>query len=151
VEDKKLEKQILVLFVLCLVILGVWFRVILSKRVPRSLLPPQTEEKSLSGKGVFLSSGELKTLQKGRTKKEWDRNPFLAIGQEKEATYLLGLSLTGILWDEEKPLAMINNVVVGVSDTIDHYTVKEISSDTVLLERDGEPFVLHLGAKEGRP
>ncbi|MBI4435993.1 MAG: hypothetical protein HY590_01045 [Candidatus Omnitrophica bacterium] len=144
-EGKK--QKILILFALCLVVMGVWSRVLLKKRVLKMQGPPQTEERAFSGRSTSLSSRSLRKLQEGKMVKEWNRNPFLAIGKEKEATYLSGLSLTGILWDKDRPLAMINNVVVSVHDTIDSYTIKEIASDAVVLERDGEEYVLRLGAK----
>ena len=147
-EDKRQEtRKIFILFVLCLVIVGVWSRVFLKKKVPTSPFALQSEQKTPFERRTPLPSGELQKLEKARMTREWERNPFLAIGEEKEATYLFGLSLTGILWDEERPLAMINNVVVGVNDTIGSYTIKKISSDMVILEREGEEFILRLGTK----
>jgi hypothetical protein len=61
------------------------------------------------------------------------------------------LSLSGIMWDEKRPLAIINGRVVGPGDRINMVHVEQITKETVLLEHEGknhllefQPFLLEL-------
>lgn len=70
----------------------------------------------------------------------WKDNPFLI---ERSAAPTGDLSggvrtpadavLTGILWDPNRPSAVVNNRVVGVGDSVGPWTVAEIRRDRVIL------------------
>ena len=56
-----------------------------------------------------------------------------------------GLALNGIVWDENFPLAMINDQVLGVGEKIDNRQIKKITRTEVTLEEQGREFILTLG------
>lgn len=71
----------------------------------------------------------------------WDRNPFT----QKKVTGPKELTLSGVIWDEKEPKALINNAVVGIGDEIEGHTVIDIKQDSVILNDGTEDFVLKLG------
>ena len=56
--------------------------------------------------------------------------------------------LEGIVWDEERPLAVINDRVVGVGDTVRQSRIAKITQTEVFLEDGEETFSLRLGKRE---
>ncbi len=68
---------------------------------------------------------------------DWGRDPFSSGPSTSEPATLSDMVLTGILWDDSAPLAMINDNLVGVGDKIGGYAVAEIKKDKVVLT-DGE-------------
>jgi len=57
-----------------------------------------------------------------------------------------GLKLTGILWDKQGGMALINDSIVRVGDRIGQWKVKKITPSSVILERAGTYYELKLGA-----
>jgi len=55
-----------------------------------------------------------------------------------------GLTLSGIIWDRKKPLAIINDRVVSVGDTVKGSTILEILKDMVVFEQEGAYHTLWL-------
>lgn len=143
-ERKTEQKKLILLIVLFVIVAGGLSRPFLKRR---RFSPPPSPQEVPSSPRQMLPVGKIRQLQEERMKEEWGRNPFLAIGREKGDAYLLGLSLAGILWDETRPLAIINDVVVGVGDVIEGYFILNISPDTILLEKDGKEYTLRVGAE----
>jgi len=54
------------------------------------------------------------------------------------------LNLVGILWDADKPLAVINDTVVAQGDMIRDKKVVKIEKETVILEEEGKEIKLRL-------
>lgn len=137
------EKQKTVLFLVLMIIVAVVW-------VPRFLKPRKTPpldqrpEEAREAKRPSPLSGDLRNRQKALMDRPWGRNPFLAIGEEREKSYIAGISLTGILWDEKEPYAVINDAIVGLYGAVGTYFVKEITPEGVTLERDGEEYRLLL-------
>lgn len=52
--------------------------------------------------------------------------------------------LNGIVYDEKKPLAVINDKIVEVGSLVGDAAVMEINPDSVKLNRNGEDFVIYL-------
>jgi len=48
-----------------------------------------------------------------------------------------GLTLSGIIWDQDKPLAVINDRVCAVGDVVQGGKILEIMKDMVVFEKDG--------------
>ena len=71
----------------------------------------------------------------------WDRNPFT----QKKVIGPKELTLSGVIWDDKEPKALINNVVVGIGDEIEGNTVIDIKQDSVILNDGTEDFILKLG------
>jgi len=67
----------------------------------------------------------------------WGRDPFSSGPAVSAPATLSDMVLTGILWDDSAPLAMINDNLVGAGDKIGGYTAVEIKKDKVVLT-DGE-------------
>ena len=69
----------------------------------------------------------------------WRRDPFTRGGS---AAGVRGLTLSGILWDPKKPIAILNDQMVSVGDDVEDYQVLEIRSDRVLLSDGTETIQL---------
>ena len=66
------------------------------------------------------------------TAKEW-RDPF-TFGPRNETVLTGGQILAGVLWDANKPLAMIGQNTVGVGDFIGGWQVVEIHQDGIVVQ-----------------
>jgi hypothetical protein len=71
---------------------------------------------------------------------EWGRNPFIPKGMGRP----LGLALGGIMWEREKPRAMINKNIVGIGDMVGINRVIDIKRDRVILTDGAKKIVLEL-------
>jgi len=56
-----------------------------------------------------------------------------------------GLILSGIIWDKDKPSAIINNSIVELGDTVSGNIVVDIRQDRVILNDGSNTFELKLG------
>lgn len=83
--------------------------------------------------------------EKGVGDKEVKRNPF-SYGSpgNSQAVSLSNLSLKGILWNPDKPSAVINEHVLGIGDMIGNFKVTQITQDRVILENEGSKLELKL-------
>lgn len=70
-----------------------------------------------------------------------EERTFRRIAQLPDGTTL---SLNGIAFSEERPMALLNGQVVAVGETVAGYRVAEILHDRVRLEREGAAVVLRL-------
>jgi len=72
-----------------------------------------------------------------------DRDPFtFAYTGPKSSRD--GLELTGILWDETKPTAVINQTFLGAGDSTNEFTVVKVLQDRVVLKDANGEFELRL-------
>lgn len=69
----------------------------------------------------------------------WSRDPFLAGGA---AADLGELTCSGILWDPQQPLALINGRTLGIGEEVEGYRVLEITRDTVTLSDGAQTVTL---------
>lgn len=93
----------------------------------------------------FLEHGE--TTAPGRDPFNWSReqiNYFKSRSPREASNSIAGLTLTGILWDDKKPLAIINNAIAGVGDTVNDSVIKEVRRDLVIIEQAGIRYTLWL-------
>ncbi len=84
---------------------------------PAAVLAPQQ-----SGGAPYTEAAKL----------EWMRDPFsdkIYLSEKGE----IDLKLSGILWDEKNPSAIISDKVVTEGDTIGKYTVLKIKEERVIL------------------
>lgn len=72
----------------------------------------------------------------------WGRNPFSLY--RGPATTISGLALSGVLWDENAPTAIVNEEIVGIGDKIGIYTVVDIQKDKVILTDGTKNYELNL-------
>ena len=69
----------------------------------------------------------------------WDRDPFTHGGSVGPTG---GFTLTGILWDAQDPIAIINGEMLRVGDQLDGYRVTEIAQDHVSLSDGAQTYQL---------
>ncbi|MFZ5774318.1 MAG: hypothetical protein ACOY3Z_02375 [Thermodesulfobacteriota bacterium] len=77
----------------------------------------------------------------------WSREQislFKSQAHREASNSVAGLTLTGILWDEKKPLAVINNTIVGKGDAINDTTIQEVRRDLVIFDQAGIRYTLWL-------
>lgn len=74
----------------------------------------------------------------------WGIDPFYPAETSSAIYGTDGLILTGIMWDKDNPLAIINDNVVKIGDKLSDYTVKEINEKNVMLEKDGDVYTIEL-------
>lgn len=65
------------------------------------------------------------------------RDPFTAAPIVSEGSIKYGVVLSGILWDKDKPMAIIDGNIVKAGQRVGDQTVMEIRRDRVILS-DGE-------------
>lgn len=138
----KEQRQKIIVAVLISIAVLLWIVVISRKGAP--------PEKSQSGdldlpkeRTDFFDLEEQ--FKNNRPQIEWIRDPF-QFPQKKTVTKtgVAGLILTGIIYDKELPVAVINDVIVHKGDTIEGAVVKEIGSNSVVLEKEGGLYTLEL-------
>ncbi len=60
---------------------------------------------------------------------------FKALHEERtKVDPFASLTLTGVMWDQAHPLAIINDKLIGINDTINGSTVTDITKETVVLK-----------------
>ena len=75
---------------------------------------------------------------------DWGRDPFSSGPAASAPANVFDMVLTGILWDDSSPLAMIDDNPVAAGDKIGDYTVVEIKKDRVILNDGTKDFELIL-------
>jgi hypothetical protein len=82
------------------------------------------------------------------------RNPFLLGGPVKDAkevdTNNGGYQLTAIIWDEARPMAIVNNKVVGIGSEIGGAKISSIEKNKVKLNSGDKIIELELYLKGGK-
>jgi len=142
---EKQQKQIIVTSVLVIILIIAWinaFKVIKQKSKKASPAPaaPSSVPKSRP------SETKPKQLVHAREEEglEWVRCPFSGKIYSSLKGEVVDLKLMGILWDEQKPRAIINNKAVSANDTIGTYTVVEIKKKSVILNDGSRIFEIKL-------
>ena len=98
-------------------------------------LPPSSED------FMFLERSARRSTMVGSS-----RNPFLAerVAIEKAG----GLTLRGIVWDEQNPKAVINDRIVGSGETVAGRKVVKIEQTRVILNDGTNEVELKLGQQK---
>ena len=74
----------------------------------------------------------------------WTRDPFLPVVKKVKKDPLADIRLQGIVWHSSGATAIIGGNIYRTGDTFRGITVKEITRDTVLLEKDGRDVILKM-------
>ncbi len=98
----------------------------------------QQKERTQLAKGVIPTKRDAKR----REYVSWDRDPFLL--PQEPARSSTRLNLSGIIWDEKNPIAIINDSFIGIDDKIDDNTVVDIKESSVILNDGVNDFELKL-------
>lgn len=76
---------------------------------------------------------------------EVKRNPFFfGSSNNNQGASVSELLLKGIIWDPDKPSAIINERAVGIGDVIAGFKVTQITQDSVILENEKSKLELKL-------
>ncbi|MBL7170477.1 MAG: hypothetical protein ISS46_00575 [Candidatus Omnitrophica bacterium] len=70
------------------------------------------------------------------------RDPFEKLEPKMSKLGFSDLVLSGIIWDKEAPLAIINDHILKEGDTISDFEIEEIREDEVVLVKGMERYVL---------
>lgn len=97
------------------------------------VMPQAQTDQKISSKDLYSF------LEKQAQSIELKRDPFSTAPLVIEKDTQSGVSLTGILWDKDKPMAIINGNVVEVGQSVGNQTVTQIRQDKVILS-DGAVF-----------
>ncbi|MFA5090843.1 MAG: hypothetical protein WC510_07485 [Candidatus Omnitrophota bacterium] len=106
-------------------------------------------KKSQQGKGHSLKmkgrEGGTFSLLTEETKGLYPvRDPFAQGKKGQEGASSYSLALTGIIWDEENPLAIINDRIVKTGDKVSLNNVVAIKQESVVLNDGTKDFELKL-------
>ncbi|MFA7382159.1 MAG: hypothetical protein WC001_01775 [Desulfurivibrionaceae bacterium] len=77
----------------------------------------------------------------------WSRKQISLLKQQEpreKSSSIGGLTITGIIWDKNKPQAVINDRLVGRGDTINDSVITKILKDLVIFEQNGISHTLWL-------
>lgn len=138
----KEQRQAIIAAVLISIAVLVWIVVIFR----RGTLPEKSQPAGFDLRRERIDFFNLaEQLKNNRPQMEWVRDPFqFPQKPTTKKTGITGLDLTGIIYDKELPVAVINDVIVHEGDTIEGAVVKEIESNSVVLEKEGKLYTLEL-------
>lgn len=161
---KRPQQQTIVLVVLVGVMIAVYVRALHRPSAPsRPASAPRGEEPHVAPAVSLdapprdlVASADLRAfpvfpdgLQQRQTQRTyaarlgWGRDPFAQDPSFKRPT--ITLTLTGILWDPNQPMAIINGQTLSVGQELDGYRVTAISLDRVFLTHGNHTLELSLG------
>jgi len=123
------EKIQIAVTVVLLLLLTVILKV---KMRRRSDLSPEAPPVLTEVRGVLRVNDAGLNLGKGEGSSVLRRDPFAEPDRAKK-TEGEGPELNGILWSDERPMAVINHQIVGIGMAIDEYTVVAITRRDVIL------------------
>lgn len=92
----------------------------------------------------FLFAEDL-FIYNSHGKKDPFSPPIIGAVEKTGEEVLKGVKLEGIIWDEKKPMAIINNKVVGVGDDISGAKIIEIKKNEVIFNFDSQTISVRLG------
>ena len=144
------KKQIFIIGGLLIVLIVIWTVVLqLPKKNPKET-STSAEESGLEFKVQLEMVEELNNREDVKELSyEENKDPFSlsernVSGEKAITSKVLKLSLKGILWDSQKPLAIISGEVVGEGGTIKGIKIKRIEPNYVVLEVEGEEELLFI-------
>jgi len=115
----------------------------------------KSTDKKISTASLPQETVAGQNLEEMFSKTRIKRDPFtLGTSIEKEAAQAdksqASLTLTAIAWDKARPLAIINNEVLGVGDTINEARIIAIEKSKVKLDLNNQIIELELTTEEIR-
>jgi len=167
----RVKKEVIIIAVLGSVLVLVWMWVLgivpgkkrvrelverpAAKEVSPQELRKKAEQAALSLSNWLKKQGEI---DKRLVYHQGTRDPFFLLPKKKEKIIKESLPLQppqlvlkGIVWDETKPLALINGLVVKEGDTIQGARIVKIDFERVAVQYRSKEFVIELIEwKEGR-
>lgn len=143
VNKKKIE--IIATFLLVIIFIFAAARVILTEKAKKTPV-------ALSAKKAFTGSKTPMDERLARIEAEVEKiggewNPFVR-GRGSGASGIGPLDLSGIIWDEQNPNAIISNTVVREGDMIGKYKIIKINRDSVVISGDKGQQTLRIWEEE---
>lgn len=92
--------------------------------------------------------GLFSRLEEEAGKVELSRDPFSAEIIKSPKVSQPGPYLSGIVWDQKLPKAIIDDVIVGIGEKVGDNTIIDIQKDKVILNDGSRNFELRLEAKD---
>ena len=140
------QKQSVILGALVCVMAVVYVRAFAPRTpVTRATVPsktaPDAPVAALAAPGTLAPQEVIarREAQRARASElSWNRDPF-TLGR---GTGPGGFTLSGILWDTQRPIAIINGQMLQVGEELDGYRVAEISQDRVSLTDGAHTYQL---------
>jgi hypothetical protein len=139
------RKQLVILAVLGVVLVAVYGRAF-TRRSPAhpAAVPagpaagPQADQPSTPAALLSRQASPQRQAQRQREAAlSWTRDPFSRGGGSGAVS---GLSLSGILWDVSRPIAIINGEMKQVGEEVEGYRIMGISQDRVSVSDGTESF-----------
>lgn len=75
--------------------------------------------------------------------------PVISAVEKAGTEVLAGVRIEGIIWDEKKPIAVINDKVVGIGDEISGAKIIDIKQNEVIFDVNGQMISVKLRIPEG--
>lgn len=138
--DKKKRDLIIAVVLVCLFAILFLKNVVFARKRPVPRVGPAVE-RTLSVSDLHSAASSLASVreneknlvaQEAYWEKDWGRDPFAPLGSGETAS-TSNLILSGIVWDEAMPVAMINEKVLRVGDVIEGYRISEIRPSVVVV------------------
>ena len=144
------EKDKIELCIIGVSILVLLFLVINGVRKPRQGRsykgePSLKKDASLAVKPEDKDKEIFRMLDEETKNLELKRDPFSSGVMISSDLSISGLYVDGILWDKEKPLAIISGNIVKRGDKIGEYIVVDIKQDGVIINDGNNDFELSVG------
>lgn len=133
-DKKRLEIIITSVLIVVFVLLAANSCKVLKKRkAPAAPSKPQASQQGLAApqeKNQPAAKPDAASTQQ----LQWGRDPFsnkvyITIKESKDAAF----QVSGIVWDKDKPTAIINNKVCEIGSRVGNFTVMAIRQDRVIL------------------
>jgi hypothetical protein len=139
---EKKKRDLIIAVALVSLFLLLFVKNTLGRKAPAARVAPVAEA-GLSPESVQASVSSLETIRQNEKNlsaqeaywdKEWSRDPFVPVGGETASATGASLVLSGVVWDEDSPIAMINEKVLKVGDVIEGYKIVKILPSSVVVE-----------------
>lgn len=137
--EEKARKQLILLFALLFIFLLVLINS-LSKVMQRGKQAKPPAAAALPMAAHHAAPAGVKKDDAG-----WVRCPFSGkVYSPSAGSGKIDLKLTGIVWDEQRPQALVNNLILREGSSIGRFKVIKIFKDKVSFSSDGATFDLRL-------
>jgi len=133
----KEQKQIIITLILIAILIFAWAKN--AKLVKKIVKGKAVQTNTSSYRAVSFAPEQVTYALEGQDKLRWGRCPFSGKHYSGISKFE-GLNLMGILWDEENPSVLINDVIFREGESIQGVTVIEIQRHKVILS-DGEESI----------
>ncbi|MCG8431690.1 MAG: hypothetical protein MJA29_11010 [Candidatus Omnitrophica bacterium] len=131
-----MKKKILLVVLIVLAVV-VWMPAVKRRMSGRGASGKEPGRQPGDGEGVSVSAGHPVRHKRERSAfRTWGSNPFLWQRSAKKGAP--AVSLSGIIWDEEKAYAIINDIIVHEGDRVGDRKVLRIERKKVVLSEGME-------------